>query len=105
MPASRFDFWIIQNGSYRLSGAIFPNGEVHHGGLRGHSHSLDPNEPTLRSQFFCHPANMSLRAGQSTRLPLHDSRKAAGARLVLGLHVPADRPQRMGESLACGRWR
>src|SRR6476660_10225883 len=62
----RLDCWMIQNGSYRLLGAIFPNGEVHHGGLEGHSDSLHPNQPALLSQFFCHPANMSLRAGRST---------------------------------------
>jgi len=62
----RLDCWMIQNGGYRLLGAIFPNGEVHHGGLEGHSDSLHPNEPALLSQFFCHPANMSLRVGRST---------------------------------------
>jgi hypothetical protein len=60
---SRLDPWVIQNGSYRVLGAIFPNGEIHHGGLEGHSHSLHPDKPALLSQFFCHPANMYLRAG------------------------------------------
>jgi hypothetical protein len=36
------------------------------------------HQPTLLGQFFCHPTNMSLRTGQSTWLPLRDSRKAAG---------------------------
>jgi hypothetical protein len=46
---------MIQNGSYRLLGAIFPNGEVHHGGLKGHSHSLDSNEPLCSASFSAIP--------------------------------------------------
>jgi hypothetical protein len=73
---------MIQNGSRCLSGAIFPNREVHHGGLRGRFHGLDSNHPALLCQVFCHPANMPRRAGQSTgypqpkpKWPLHESKK------------------------------
>jgi len=58
---------MVQNGSDRLSRAVFPNGEVHHGGLRGRIHSLDPDQPTLLGQLFCHPTDMDLRVGQSTK--------------------------------------
>jgi hypothetical protein len=48
---------------------------MHHGRLRGRIHGLDPNQPTLLSQFFRHPTDMALGANQSTDYPFTEYRR------------------------------